>query len=93
MKMYAFHCGGEKTLRTDCRVVAATNRDLEQMVKDGAFREDLYFRINTITLRVPPLRERTEDLYGATRVHHRGALGDLELEGLCLQAMALQGQA
>jgi two-component system, NtrC family, nitrogen regulation response regulator NtrX len=54
--------GGEKSLRTDCRVVAATNRDLEQMVKDGTFREDLYFRLNVVPIRSPDLNERVEDI-------------------------------
>ncbi|HSK05505.1 MAG TPA: sigma-54 dependent transcriptional regulator [Kofleriaceae bacterium] len=54
--------GGEKSLRTDCRVVAATNRDLEQMVKDGQFREDLYFRLNVVPIRSPLLRERADDI-------------------------------
>jgi DNA-binding NtrC family response regulator len=54
--------GGEKTLRTDCRVVAATNRDLEQMVKDDQFREDLYFRLNVVPIRSPDLKERPDDI-------------------------------
>ncbi|HEY5935707.1 MAG TPA: sigma-54 dependent transcriptional regulator [Kofleriaceae bacterium] len=54
--------GGEKSLRTDCRVVAATNRDLEQMVKDGQFREDLYFRLNVVPIRSPDLKERPDDI-------------------------------
>jgi DNA-binding NtrC family response regulator len=54
--------GGEKSLRTDCRVVAATNRDLEQMVKDGQFREDLYFRLNVVPIRSPDLKERADDI-------------------------------
>jgi DNA-binding NtrC family response regulator len=54
--------GGEKSLRTDCRVVAATNRDLEQMVKDGTFREDLYFRLNVVPIRSPDLKERADDI-------------------------------
>jgi two-component system, NtrC family, nitrogen regulation response regulator NtrX len=56
------HVGGEKSLRTDCRVVAATNRDLEQMVKDGQFREDLYFRLNVVPIRSPLLKERPDDI-------------------------------
>jgi two-component system, NtrC family, nitrogen regulation response regulator NtrX len=56
------HVGGEKSLRTDCRVVAATNRDLEQMVKDGQFREDLFFRLNVVPIRSPLLRERADDI-------------------------------
>ena len=54
--------GGEKNLRTDCRVVAATNRDLEQMVRDGQFREDLYFRLNVVPIRSPDLDERVDDI-------------------------------
>ena len=54
--------GGEKTLRTDCRVVAATNRDLEQMVKDGQFREDLYFRLNVVPIHSPDLKDRPSDI-------------------------------
>ncbi|WP_428263204.1 sigma-54-dependent transcriptional regulator [Haliangium sp.] len=54
--------GGEKSLTTDCRVVAATNRDLEQMVRDGDFREDLYFRLNVVPIRSPGLRDRSPDI-------------------------------
>ncbi|MDH4945322.1 sigma 54-interacting transcriptional regulator [Sulfurimonas sp. C5] len=54
--------GGSKTIRVNVRLVAATNRDLEQMVKDGEFREDLYYRLNVIPIDLPPLRERGEDI-------------------------------
>lgn len=54
--------GGSGTIRVDVRVITATNRDLKQMVSQGNFREDLYYRINVITLRVPPLRERGDDI-------------------------------
>jgi len=54
--------GGERTVRVDVRVVAATHRDLRQLVATRAFREDLYYRLQGATLRVPPLRERPEDL-------------------------------
>jgi DNA-binding NtrC family response regulator len=54
--------GGEKSVKVDVRVVAATHRDLEQMVRDGRFRQDLYYRLRGATLRVPPLRERVSDL-------------------------------
>ena len=53
--------------RTDVRIVTATNRDLEEMVREGAFREDLYYRINVIPIHVPPLRERREDIQGMVR--------------------------
>jgi two-component system response regulator HydG len=54
--------GGTKTLRVDVRIVTATNQDLAHMVKDKRFREDLFYRLNVITITVPPLRERREDV-------------------------------
>jgi DNA-binding NtrC family response regulator len=54
--------GGDRTLKVDVRVLAATNRDLSAMVRGGDFREDLFYRLNVVTLHIPPLRERREDL-------------------------------
>lgn len=55
--------GGSKVQKTDVRVVAATNVNLEEKVAKGKFREDLYYRLNTVPIQVPPLRERREDIY------------------------------
>jgi two-component system response regulator AtoC len=54
--------GGKETVRVDLRVIGATHRDLEKAIADGTFREDLYYRLNVINLRIPPLRERKEDI-------------------------------
>lgn len=54
--------GGSRTIKVDVRVIAATNKDLEAEIEKGAFREDLYFRLNVIPIHVPPLRERVDDI-------------------------------
>jgi len=55
--------GSSKTLKTDVRVIAATNVNLQEKIKQGKFREDLFYRLNTVPIKVPPLRERREDIY------------------------------
>ncbi|OGW41609.1 MAG: two-component system response regulator [Nitrospirae bacterium GWD2_57_8] len=54
--------GGNQTIKVDVRVIAATNRDLEQAMGDGKFREDLYYRLNVVSIVIPPLRDRKEDV-------------------------------
>ncbi|MBM4172838.1 MAG: sigma-54-dependent Fis family transcriptional regulator [Ignavibacteria bacterium] len=57
-----YRLGGTKEVEVDVRIVAATNRDLEQLVEEGKFREDLFYRLNVATIHLPPLRERQEDI-------------------------------
>ncbi|MBN1615249.1 MAG: sigma-54-dependent Fis family transcriptional regulator [Deltaproteobacteria bacterium] len=54
--------GGNQTLHSDVRIISATNRDLEARVREGAFREDLFYRLNVVTMAIPPLRERRDDI-------------------------------
>lgn len=62
-----FPVGGTQLKRTDCRIIAATNRNLEQMIAEGSFREDLYYRLNVVSIEIPSLRERKEDIYELTQ--------------------------
>ncbi|TMU87055.1 PAS domain-containing protein [Bacillus sp. BHET2] len=57
-----YRVGGNERIKVDVRIIAATNRELEKMVKEGKFREDLYYRLNVISLNIPPLRERVQDV-------------------------------
>jgi len=58
-----FHIGGIKPIKVDCIIIAATNRDLKKLVNQGDFREDLFYRLNSVSLRIPPMRERREDIF------------------------------
>jgi two-component system response regulator HydG len=81
--------GGTRTQRVDVRIVAATNQDLGQMVKDKRFREDLFYRLNVITINVPPLRERREDIPVLANhfVRVYAAKNNRRLEGLSDEAV------
>jgi two-component system nitrogen regulation response regulator GlnG len=70
--------GGRTPIRADVRIVAATHRDLRQLIRQGLFREDLFYRLNVVPIRLPPLRERTEDIPALVR-HF---LGQAAAEGL-----------
>jgi two-component system nitrogen regulation response regulator GlnG len=59
--------GGRQAIRADVRIVAATHRDLRQMIQQGAFREDLFYRLNVVPIRLPPLRQRPEDIADLAR--------------------------
>lgn len=85
--------GGTKPIKVDVRVIAATNKDLQQAVRQGTFREDLYFRLAVITITPPPLRERMDDLHdlaqhfvksrpGKLGLHNRYTFSDAALEAL-----------
>src|SRR5450631_4132097 len=68
--------GGRTPIKTDVRIVAATHRDLRQLIRQGLFREDLFYRLNVVPIRLPPLRERSEDIPALMR--HFFALGSRE---------------
>ncbi len=76
--------GGEETIRVNVRMITATHRDLEKLVREGEFREDLYYRLHIIPIHVPPLRERSDDIpllsqYFLERMSKRLGLGEITL--------------
>lgn len=82
--------GGNQTIQTDVRIIAATNRPLEEMVEAGTFRADLFYRLNVFTVQIPPLRERRDDLrllieYFLSRF--KNELGHPEIEGMSPEAV------
>jgi two-component system response regulator PilR (NtrC family) len=83
--------GGVETIKVDVRIIAATNVDLEQIVQRGGFREDLYYRLNVITIQLPPLRRRTEDIPLLARhfLHVYASENDKPLDEISPGAMEL----
>ena len=68
--------GGRRPIKTDVRIVAATHQDLRRLIREGLFREDLYYRLNVVPIRLPPLRERADDIPDLARAFLRKAQED-----------------
>jgi two-component system nitrogen regulation response regulator GlnG len=85
-----YRVGGHNAVKANVRVIAATHQDLEQRVKDGAFREDLFHRLNVIRLRLPALRERREDVFMLTRHFLQQSAKQLGVEPKRITDQALQ---
>src|SRR6187431_3442003 len=83
--------GGTRTIKVDVRLIAATNRDLTTMVEAGQFREDLYYRLNVVTMEMPPLRERKDDIAALANFFIRRFAGELKkkIQGLEPDALKL----
>jgi len=85
-----YRVGGHNAIKANPRVIAATHQDLEQRVKEGVFREDLYHRLNVIRLRLPALRERREDVFALTRHFLQQSAKQLGVEPKRISDVALQ---
>ncbi|UCD34907.1 MAG: sigma-54-dependent Fis family transcriptional regulator, partial [Nitrospiraceae bacterium] len=83
--------GGTKTIKVDVRIISASNRDLDQLVREGRFRDDLYYRLKVVTVEVPPLRERVEDIPLLVDYHLRkfAQIHNKPIEGISREAMKL----
>jgi len=81
--------GGEETIPVDVRIIAATNKNLEQAILEGKFREDLYFRLKVVTIELPPLRERKEDIDPLISFYLRKFSTELKIDNPSIQPEAL----
>lgn len=83
--------GGNRTLHSDVRIISATNRDLKTKIGEGAFREDLFYRLNVVAITIPPLRERKEDLSPLIDhfLRHFSSQNEKEIEGVLPEAKDL----
>ncbi len=81
--------GGNQTIRSDVRIISATNRDLEEKVREGLFREDLYYRLNVVSITIPPLRDRRGDIPVLTEyfIKRFASENNKDIEGLSNEAM------
>jgi two-component system NtrC family response regulator len=83
--------GGNQTIKTDVRIIAATNRDIEKAIKDGRFREDLYYRLNVVSIVLPSLRDRKEDIPALVDhfIKKYGAENKKQISGVSMEARDL----
>ena len=83
--------GGNETIKVDVRIIAATNRDIEKAIREERFREDLYYRLNVVSMVIPPLRDRKEDIPGLLDhfIKKYGTENRKEVSGLTAEARDL----
>ena len=86
-----YRVGGSKTIKVDVRFIASTNQNLDKMVQQGKFREDLYFRLNVFTLHLPPLRERKEDINLLVDYFLQSLPKKVEISSVALQMLLVYG--
>ncbi|WP_300459010.1 sigma-54 dependent transcriptional regulator [Desulfobacula sp.] len=82
--------GGEETIPVDVRIIAATNNNLEQAIKEGKFREDLYFRLKVVTIDLPPLRDRRDDIHSLILYYMAKFSAELKVDNPSIQKEALK---
>ena len=82
-----YRVGGNRTIKVDVRIIASTNKNLEKMVQEGTFREDLFYRLNVFTLHLPPLRERKEDISLLVDNFLQNAPKKVEISSVALQML------